>query len=102
VKLFLVERTDGCDYDEHDAAVIRAGSKEEIVAKLFTLTEIGLEQLSYYVKHGGNTAEENVGYLLMRGYNIYGLVGFTRENTKITELTDYGELGVVLSSFNAG
>lgn len=102
MKLFLVERTDHRDYDEHDSAVIRAKSEEEVISKLFTLNGHGQEQLAYYGEHSDDTAEDNLEHLLKSGYNHYGLDGFTRRHTTITELTYDGESGVVISSFNAG
>lgn len=104
MKLFLIERTDDCDYDEHDSAVIRAESEEEIISKLFgALNDEGMKQLNrYYIKSNTRTEEDNTEYLIMHGYNLYELYGFRREHVKITELEIDGEAGVVISSFNAG
>lgn len=102
MKLFLIERTDDHDYDEHDSAVVRAGSEQEVIANLFTLNERGAGLLLDYVNIDRGVEEPENRRLLSSGYNLYGLIGFTRENTKIEELTYDGESGVILASFNAG
>jgi len=101
MKLFLVARTDRWDYDEHDSAIIRAENESEVIFKLFSLNERGSWLLEDHVNCGGDKNAET-RYLQGRGHTVYGLCGFTPENTKITELTYDGEVGIILSSFNAG
>jgi len=72
MKLYLIERTDGIDYDEYDSFVVRSENKENI--------------LSLVKKQIGSWSEDT----------------FTENNTKITEPVSEGEEQVILGSFNAG
>jgi hypothetical protein len=106
VKLFLVKRTDHCDYDEHDSAVIRADSESEIVNKLFTLTDYGRD-LIRFAEDNQQTDKQYAEYLAVTGYNVYNLTGFSRGKFTITELNTSVESiecdhNVVISSYNAG
>lgn len=77
--LYLVSRTDGHDYDEYDAIVVRAGN-EATALKIAT--------------HGD---EDECGYT--RSFN-----GFERSGSNLTveRLESRGPAGLVLASFNAG
>lgn len=75
MKLWKIERTDHVDYDEYDSAIVRARSANHAVDLMF----------------------EDLG-------NPVIPFGFQRDpqNFTVTQLTDTGNAGVVLASFNAG
>jgi hypothetical protein len=77
VKLYLVSRTDEVDYDEHDAIVVRAESKERAVALA--------------------THQETFDNVTWAKYS-----GMRADNVKVTEVTTEGDEEVILASFNAG
>jgi len=72
--IYLVYRTKQVGYDEYDAFVVSAGSKEEAL-------KICEDETRDDEWHDGE---------------------FNKENTKITELNNKIRKGIVLGSFNAG
>lgn len=81
MKLWLIERTGGGDWDETDAIVVRA---EDLAA----------------AKAQALATEDRVNSVTGHHDAIYR--GFTADNIQITELTPEGEPGLILGSWNWG
>lgn len=77
MRLWMVSRTDGADYDEYSAMVVRA-----------------------------TTADKARELVLTRGYHWddkpVPFAGFTERNIVVEPLSIQGDPGVVLGSFHAG
>lgn len=76
MKLYLVERTDDCDWDEYDAVVVAAPSAEEAL-------KFVIEPIPGYYRN-------------CRYPGLYGV------DLDITEIDPEGETREILSSYNAG
>ncbi len=73
---YLVERTDEIGWDEYDSFVIKADNKEKALAMA-------------HDQAGNQWRGEEKPY-------------FREDNTRITELSDKMDDGIILGSFNAG
>jgi len=81
MKIYLVSRTDGVDYDEYDALVIRAKNP----------------------KHALDIASGLDEHMSEPGWPWYVYSGMgNRAALTVSEVTSDGKPGVILGSYNAG
>jgi hypothetical protein len=82
MKLWLIERTDECDWDETCAIVVRAETADD--ARAHALADDGGTQFKFQTSP----------------YPVY--VGFHEDNITVTELTPEGEPGLIIKDFLHG